>query len=200
MNTGEDIQGLRKLADFTWLLSIAILAIHFYIACYLAFQVWGWTASITDRIVENISKTGLFSSYLKPKIGTLILLAVFLLSIEGKKDDKIKKSHTAIYILSGLFLYFGSTFLLYTHISIDTKTILYIGITGTGYLLMLIGGTWLSRLLKDMMNSDIFNDDNETFPQEERLLENEYSINLPAKYRLKKEVRDSWINFINPLK
>lgn len=200
MNTGEDIQGLRKIADFTRLLSIAILAIHFYIACYLAFQSWGWTATITDRIVENISKTGLFSSYLKPKIGTLILLAVFLLSIKGKKDEKIKKSHIAIYILSGLFLYFASTFLLHVDMTIETQTILYIGITSIGYLLMLIGGTWLSRLLKNLMNGGIFNDDNETFPQEERLLDNEYSINLPAKYRLKKEVRDSWINFINPLK
>lgn len=200
MNTGEDIQGLRKIADFTRLLSIAILAIHFYIACYLAFQSWEWTASITDRIVDNISKTGLFSSYLKPKIGTLILLVVFLLSIKGKKDDKIKKSHIAIYIISGLILFFASTVLLYTNIPIETKTILYIGLTCTGYLLILIGGTWLSRLLKDMMGDDVFNEENETFPQEERLLNNEYSINLPAKYRLKKEVRDSWINFINPFR
>src|SRR6185503_12863289 len=69
-----------------------------------------------------------------------------------------------------------------------------------GYLLMVTGGTWLTRLLKEKLNKDIFNSENETFPQEERKLENEYSINLPAKYNLKGKTRDSWINFINPFR
>ena len=38
------------------------------------------------------------------------------------------------------------------------------------------------------------------FPQEERLLENEYSINLPAAYDLKGKRRKSWINVINPFR
>lgn len=50
------------------------------------------------------------------------------------------------------------------------------------------------------MQSDIFNTENETFPQEERLLENEYSVNLPAVYNLKGKLRKSWINFINPFR
>lgn len=41
---------------------------------------------------------------------------------------------------------------------------------------------------------------NETFPQEERLLENEFSINLPAQYNLKGKIRKSWINIINPFR
>ncbi|AMR33112.1 conjugal transfer protein TraG [Mucilaginibacter sp. PAMC 26640] len=71
-------------------------------------------------------------------------------------------------------------------------------LTGIGYLLILTGGNWLSRQIKGNLNKDIFNRDNETFPQEERLLENEYSINLPAKYKLNGKVRDSYINVINP--
>lgn len=47
---------------------------------------------------------------------------------------------------------------------------------------------------------DIFNRLNESFPQEERLLENEYSVNLPAAYRLNGKIRKSWINFINPFR
>ncbi|RYE54487.1 MAG: hypothetical protein EOP48_12210 [Sphingobacteriales bacterium] len=30
MSTGEDIQGLRKILDFTRLISLVILSIHFY--------------------------------------------------------------------------------------------------------------------------------------------------------------------------
>jgi hypothetical protein len=74
------------------------------------------------------------------------------------------------------------------------------GITGTGYLLILAGGTRLSRLIKVNLNKDIFNSENETFPQEQRLLENEYSVNLPAKFKLKGKILDSWINIINPLR
>jgi len=47
---------------------------------------------------------------------------------------------------------------------------------------------------------DIFNKQNETFPQEERLLQNKYSINLPAAYKLKSKTISSWINFINPMR
>jgi hypothetical protein len=62
------------------------------------------------------------------------------------------------------------------------------------------GGTYLSRFIKLKLHKDIFNTDNECFPQEERLLENEYSVNLPAQYHLKGKIRQSWINFINPFR
>ncbi|ODS80404.1 MAG: hypothetical protein ABS44_20520 [Chryseobacterium sp. SCN 40-13] len=59
----------------------------------------------------------------------------------------------------------------------------------------------LSRIIKSSFNNnDIFNSEAETFPQEERLLENELSINLPARYRLKNKFRDSWINIISPVR
>ena len=46
----------------------------------------------------------------------------------------------------------------------------------------------------------MFNTENQTFPQEERLLKNEYSINLPAIYYLKGKNHNSWINVINPMR
>ena len=77
---------------------------------------------------------------------------------------------------------------------------MYIGITSLGYILTLTGGTLLSRHLKFNFRDDIFNKLNESFPQEERLLENEYSINLPAAYTLQGKRRRSWINVINPFR
>ncbi|MFX6234589.1 conjugal transfer protein TraG, partial [Acinetobacter baumannii] len=69
-----------------------------------------------------------------------------------------------------------------------------------GFLLILAGGNLLSRLIKLNLGDDVFNSLNETFPQEERLISNEYSINLPARYNLKNRVRKSWINIINPFR
>lgn len=73
-------------------------------------------------------------------------------------------------------------------------------VTSLGFGLVLMGGALLSRLLKNRFDQGVFNYLNETFPQEERYLENEYSVNLPARYHLKDKVRKSWINIINPFR
>ncbi|MCX2450067.1 YWFCY domain-containing protein [Pedobacter sp. PLR] len=200
MNTGEDLQSLRKIIDFTRLISLFILSIHFYLCCYLVFRHWGWTAEISDRIISAIAKTGLFSSLLKPKLVSLLLLVVSLFGIKGKKQEKIQVAAIVVYLLVGGVLYFSSVGCFYLNIGAELVTVVYISLTTGGYLLILAGGAKLSRVIKDTLRPDIFNLENETFPQEERLLENEYSVNLPAKYRLRAKIRDSWINVINPFR
>jgi hypothetical protein len=185
MQTGEDTQGLRKIIDFTRLISIFILAIHFYISCYTAFHVWGWTAPIIDRIVLNIAKTGLCKGILRPKLFALLFLLISLIGAKGRKEEKINKRDIVAYLITGLLLYFISQLCFGLKTSPVIIAGCYMSISVTGYLLILTGGTLLSRLIKIGLQGDIFNKENETFPQEERLLENEYSINLPAIYNLK---------------
>ncbi|KRT15914.1 conjugal transfer protein TraG [Pedobacter ginsenosidimutans] len=198
MNTGEDTQGLRKILDFTRLISLFILAIHFYITCYRAFEFWGWTATLTDRIVVNIAKTGLFTGMLKPKLAALLFLCISLLGVKGKKDEKIQRNSIVAYLVCGLLIYLVSVLVLYLPCPLTAIAALYIALSASGYLLVLTGGTWLSRLIKNNLSTDVFNSENETFPQEERLLENEHSFNLPTKYNLKGKTREGWINCVNP--
>ncbi|MES2456822.1 MAG: conjugal transfer protein MobC [Bacteroidota bacterium] len=200
MNTGEDTQGLRKIIDFSRLISIFILAVHFYLTCYSAFQHWGLTAVITDRIIGNLAKISWLTGILKPKLIAIIFLLVSLLGAKGKKDEKADKKHIAVYLISGLLVYGLSFISLYLYGTDSMIAGIYIGLTAAGYLLTLTGGTRLSRLFHLNLKKDIFNTENETFPQEERLLENEYSINLPAKYHHKGKIKDSWINVINPFR
>jgi len=200
MQTGEDIQGLRKIIDLTRFISLFILSAHFYYTCYGAFHSWEWTATITDRLLTNLVKTGLFHTLLKPKLFALLFLGVSLMGAKGKKEEKIRKKDIALYLAFGLLLYFVSQFCFYLKIQPKLITISYITITSVGYLFILTGGVLLSRLIKINLNQDIFNKDNETFPQEERFLENEYSVNLPAIYSLKGKRRNSWINIINPFR
>ena len=47
---------------------------------------------------------------------------------------------------------------------------------------------------------DVFNTENESFAQETRLIENEYSINLPTRFFYKKKWNDGWINVVNPFR
>ncbi|QHS56619.1 type IV secretory system conjugative DNA transfer family protein [Mucilaginibacter sp. 14171R-50] len=193
MQTGENEQALRKIIDFTRLLSIAILLIHFYLCCYQTFQRLQLTHTIVDHVLLPLAKMAIFKTLLIAKLSALLLLVVSLVGSKGKRDEKIRLKTVATYCATGLLIYFFSNYLL--HLGW-----LYITATSFGYLLFMTGGGMLFRMLKLKFGSDIFNKENETFPQEERLLENEYSINLPAKYQLKGKERDSWINIINPFR
>lgn len=198
--TGENEQGLRKIIDLTRFASIFILLLHFYYFCYRAFEHWEITSTITDRLMKNISQTGLFNGVFTSKLIAVGLLIISLLGAQGKKDEKINKRSIAAYLLIGLLLFFGSSWFFRLKEAVEIIAVVYIAVTGIGFLLILAGGNLLSRLIKLNLSDDVFNSLNETFPQEERLLTNEYSINLPAKYNLKRQIRKSWINIINPFR
>jgi len=200
MNTGEDIHGLRRIIDFTRFGSMVILAIYFYSTCYQAFAGWHLTWPLIDRILSNLLKFGIFKTAFAAKGSSLLLLAVSLFGVKGRKDDKISVKALIAYLILGLVLFAEAELLLYTHLTVQAMTLSYISVTIIGYLFILSGGAQLSRLIRLNLVKDIFNKENETFPQEERKLENEYSVNLPARYQLKDKVRDSWINIINPFR
>jgi hypothetical protein len=193
MQTGENEQALRKIIDFTRLLSITILIIHFYLCCYVLFQQLHLTHKIVDHVIFPLTRMGIFQTLLIAKLIALILLIVSLIGSKGKRDEKIRFKTIVTYCVTGLLIYFFSNYVL-------GFPWLYIAATSFGYLLFMTGGGLLFRMLKLKLGQDIFNTENETFPQEERLLENEYSVNLPARYQLKGKERNSWINVINPFR
>ncbi|WP_316832988.1 conjugal transfer protein MobC [Pedobacter aquatilis] len=200
MNTGEDVQGLRKIMDFSRLISICILSLHFYLSCYSVFLHWGLTSKISDRIIDNLSKINWLNGITKPKLSSLLFLLISLLGVRGRKDEQAKLNWILSYFAVGVVIYGLSYLTLYLERDEQAVAITYMVVTLAGYLMALTGGARLSRLIKGNLNQDVFNHLNETFPQEERLLENEYSINLPTRYALKKETRTGWINIINPFR
>ncbi|KFF09834.1 MULTISPECIES: conjugal transfer protein MobC [Flavobacterium] len=201
MQTGENEQALRKILDMTRLMSIAVLLIHFYYYCFNSFRHWNLAPDFTCRILENIYRTGLLDSFHKSKLFALGLLVISLMGARGRKDEKLHFRTAFYYISLGLMFYFGSYLAFVIFANAEVCSVLYISLCSLGYLMTLSGGTLLSRIIRRKLGSaDIFNKENETFPQEERLIENEYSVNLPARYHLKDKVRSSWINIINPFR
>ncbi|WP_057938857.1 conjugal transfer protein MobC [Algoriphagus resistens] len=200
MQTGENTEGLRKIIDLTRKASIGMLCLHSYYYCYHSFNQWGLTHSISERLLVNIRDTGLFNEFYVSKVFALVLLLISLIGAKGRKDDKLRMAQIGWPLISGLVSYAGSFFVFYLPFNEDTVSIIYISVTSLGFILILRGGALLSRLLKNRFDQGIFNHLNETFPQEERYLENEYSVNLPAQYRLKDTIRKSWINIINPFR
>jgi hypothetical protein len=200
MQTGENEQALRKIADMSRFIAITILMLHFYFYCYGTFVNWGLTVPFTDKLIGHISNTGLFRKFNYSKYWALLFLVISLMGVKGKKDDKLSFKPAIAYLITGLILYFFSNLLWNKNPVSYLTSILYMAITTVGFLLIISGATLLTRVIKSKLKDDIFNADQETFPQEERHLENEYSINLPAKYLLKGTYRKSWINIINPFR
>jgi hypothetical protein len=198
--TGENENDLRKVLDLTRLLSVGVLILHLYYSCYEAFAHWQLTTPLTDKILVQISATGLFKHFHTAKLLTLLLLAVGLLGVQGKKDPTKTSSNALFLFIAGTILYLGGTTIFYLPYPASFTASFYILSTIIGYLLLMQAGTLVTRFMKSRNLDDIFNEENETFPQEERLLTNEYSINFEAEYRLRNKTKSSWINIINPFR
>ncbi|MFC6100842.1 conjugal transfer protein MobC [Olivibacter domesticus] len=192
---GDNDQALRKILDMTRMIAVTILLIHFYYYCYNVFQQLGYTTPLTDRILANVAATGLLRNFHLSKCWALGFLLISLMGAQGKKGEKHNYRTALAYLLTGILIYFLTFPVLYLNQPVKLLAALYIILTSIGFLLVLSGGTLLTRIIKEKMDdTDIFNDENETFPQEERLLIDEYSFNLPARYKLKGKIRNSFIN------
>ena len=163
MNTGENEQGLRKILDMTRMMAISIIILHFYFYWYRAFESWELTSDISDRLLKNIQGTGLFSSFNKSKIISLVILIISMLGARGKKNEKLGFKPVFVYLIAGLILFFGSQILLSIQQPLITTDIIYITVTTIGFISILTGGTLCSRILQLRLRNDIFNKENETF-------------------------------------
>ena len=200
MQTGENEQALRKIIDMTRMSSVVVSLVHIYHYMHPALTLWNMTHEFIDRIMINVASTGLFKSVWTSKVLSLSLLIVSMIGARGKKDEELSLGVSLSLLSTGTATFLLSHLILSFNLKVQVLALGYMSLMATGYILVLTGGTWLSRLIKVKLGADIFNSLNESFPQEERLLENEYSINLPAQYRLKGTLRKSWINFINPFR
>lgn len=142
----------------------------------------------------------LFSNILYTKLFSVVFLALSCLGTKGVKNEKITWSKIYVFLSIGYILFFLNWWIWDVVLSSENRTILYILTMTVGYLSLLIAGLWISRLLKNNLLDDIFNTENESFVQETRLIENEYSVNLPTRFYYKKKWNDGWINIVNPFR
>ncbi|KGF50842.1 conjugal transfer protein MobC [Prevotella amnii] len=197
----DDLRALGKVMDFMRGISVVFLLVNCYWFCYEAFHVWGFTLGIIDKILMNFQRTtGLFSSILWTKLFCVVFLALSCLGTKGVKEEKITWPKIWTVLFSGFVFFFLNWWLLVLPISKIGVASLYIFTLSIGYICLLMGGVWMSRLLKNNLMDDVFNTENESFMQETRLMENEYSVNLPTRFYYKKKWNKGWINVVNPFR
>ena len=197
----DDLRALGKIMDFMRGISVLFLLINCYWFCYEAFHTWGLTLSVLDKILMNFQRTaGLFSSILWTKLFCVLFLALSCLGTRGVKEEKITWAKIWTVLAIGFVLFFLNWWLLALPIGVVGAASLYIFTLSVGYICLLMAGVWMSRLLKNNLMDDVFNTENESFMQETRLMENEYSINLPTRFYYKKKWNNGWINVVNPFR
>ena len=199
MQGEDDLRGLAKIMAFMRAVSILLVLMHFYWYCFPFFLQQGWTLEIINKILINFNQTtGLFAETYYTKIFAFILLGISCLGTKGVKSEKIKKSKIFSLLISGFVLFFFNTILL--EYSFRNNIIIYMATTGLGYILLMIAGSWANRLFHSNLMDDVFNTENESFQQETRLIENQYSVNLPTRFYYKRKWNKGWINVVNPFR
>ena len=197
----DDLRALGKIMDFLRAVSIILAIMNVYWYCYEAMRMWGVTIGVVDRILINFNRTGgLFHSILYTKLFSLLLLALSCLGTKGMKAEKMSWNRIWTVLAVGFFLFFLNWWILLLPISNLGNATLYIFTMTAGYICLLMGGLWMSRLLKHNLMEDVFNNENESFMQETKLMENEYSVNLPTRFYYKKKWQRGWINVVNPFR
>jgi len=197
----DDLRALGKIMDFLRAVSIILAIMNVYWYCYEAMRMWGVTIGVVDRILINFNRTGgLFHSILYTKLFSLLLLALSCLGTKGVKAEKMSWNRIWTVLAVGFFLFFLNWWILLLPISYLGNATLYIFTMTAGYICLLMGGLWMSRLLKHNLMEDVFNNENESFMQETKLMENEYSVNLPTRFYYKKKWQRGWINVVNPFR
>ena len=119
---------------------------------------------------------------------------------KGVKKHEITWRQIIIAAITGTILFFLNWWLLSISASSGVCAVLYTTTLTGGFFCLLASGLWISRLLKNNLLEDVFNRENESFMQETRLMENEYSVNLPTRFQYRGRLNDGWINVVNPFR
>ncbi len=192
----DDLRALGKVMDFMRGISVIFLLINCYWFCYEAFQQWHFTLGFINKILINFQRTtGLFSSILWTKLFCVVFLALSCLGTKGVKEEKITWPKIWTVLFVGFVFFFLNWWLLALPIGKIGAASLYIFTLSVGYICLLMGGVWMSRLLKNNLMDDVFNTEND--PDLSEIAYNHLLHHLDA-YKVKPQFYV--INFDDPRK
>jgi len=185
---------LVKLHEGFRFFSYLLLLLSMYLSCLCFFKSNGIFIPALAPLLEKLEKLDFLSNVYKSKAVCLVFLVITCVGTKAHKDRELTVSSIVWQVLSGMILYWGSL------IFFGSFSSVYLSLTFVGFVLLNIGFDNVSKLININLMKDRFNVENESFPQEETLRENEYSVNLPTRYIYKDRQQDGWINVINPFR
>jgi hypothetical protein len=139
----------------------------------------------------------------------LFILAVLIFTCIGtraRKDIELKPlKDIALPVFFGFLFFFGSALFVpdRTFKTLQTLTFsdyLFVAFCVGGTILLNVGFDNISKFVQHNLMKDRFNIENESFEQTTKLIETEYSVNLPMSFYYRKKRHKGWINIVNPFR
>ncbi|MDJ1470277.1 type IV secretory system conjugative DNA transfer family protein [Xanthocytophaga flava] len=206
MLTNQERESLIKQQYWYLLVTVIVAMMHYYVLGFPFIK-----ERLPTQFAEPLYKTWYFMmgnvAWLFNPWYILAILIIGLtfygLGTKGVKSTTITAEQVRNTIILGLMTLMACACLLWFKPELFKKglwVMLYTTVHFIAQMVLAKGATQYSRLFKNPMGEDLFNDEKETFPQEERLLESEFSVNIPTEYRHNKKVRNGWINVVNPFR
>ena len=179
--------------------ALFLILLHSYLYYFDWWELQHLTHPQVSRILSRFQHTLYFKSYFFSFLLPIGVLVIGSIGDKGKKSENMTYRQVISTLILGL-LFYAASMISFSIEDVQTAGIVYLACLTTGWALLSAGLVNLKRVLDWNPTEDIFGEDNRSFPQEERLIENEYSVNLPTRYRLKKKTRKGWINVVNPFR
>ncbi len=183
-------------------MSLTLVGFHLYFYCYDTVAALGFNFGLLDRFILRLDqKTHLFSHPLYAKIAALLLLGIWTFGNKARKRLYVTWTHVArAGFVGAMLLLLNGHLLRLAWLAADVRNSAYLLTTVLGYLLLIRAGSYANQILAVNIGEDAFNDENESFEQEQTRMDNEYSVNIPTQYRMKKTYRKGWVNVVNPFR
>ena len=199
--TNKEKEGAIAGLELIVIVAILLTVVHFFWFGYHLFQPLPFMLHHVYPILTKFFKTGsLLANPLTGKTVILLLVIVYSGGAKGALDPTLKRQAIVVSGTWGLLLFFGSLFLLYLKKLLGPVVAegLYVVTTLWGLAMLIKAGQLAGRLLFGTALTDIFNDTNEEFPQNEVYLTNEDSVHFNTQYHFQGAWRQGMVNIVNP--
>ena len=164
---------------------------------------------VVSNILQSFAKMGVFYPPINAKLSTLVLIALVAIGTRAKKKRDLNPTKEIfVPIAVGLLMIILSLVLVSGASDNSLPTLIpyfnsyqlgYIILSYVGAMITQKGADSISKLMKTKMDKDRWNTEEESFDQNRELVETPTSVNIPYKFRYKKQTQQGWMN-IDPFR
>lgn len=164
---------------------------------------------VLSNILQSFAKMGVFFPPINAKLSTLVLSTLVAIGTRAKKKRDLDATKEIFLPISvGLIMIISSLALVWGAGNPNLPYVVpYLNGYQLGYLLLSYAGTMItqkgadsiSKLMQTKMDKDRWNTEEESFDQNRELVETPTYVNIPYKFRYKKQTHQGWMN-IDPFR
>ena len=207
----ENEEAMRRIMNCFKVTATALLCLNVYWFNYDIFK--SYSNEYADGVLIMFNRTvGLFASPYVTILAAVVFYSLASFGEKGRKSETIKLLNRWSFRPSkklgvkvagaSLLAILLSPLILYAVGTPAPRLAAYCLWMAASFLAYIFGCAIYTRTISENMDyDDYFNNYQESaFPQNERLVETDDSVNIPTKYRFLGETRNGWINVINPFR